>query len=152
MVKFITVTGAAHWASYLVNGDASGLDTRERWEADQWTKRNGIEVCDVARDAAGEGEESRFTWSYQVHCPDSEARGGSVVDYIGAPYPRLRLWRVRLNSGGYEYGRFGSYFGTGAPLYAYENECGDISHIRAESREAAKAAIQARIGGFRFYH
>jgi hypothetical protein len=31
-------TGQAYWASYFVNGDASGLDDREIAEADAWLR------------------------------------------------------------------------------------------------------------------
>jgi hypothetical protein len=44
-----TATGAACWASYLINGDASGLRDAERLLADAWREReigpNCVIVC-----------------------------------------------------------------------------------------------------------
>lgn len=74
--------GAAHWASYLVNGDASGLEERERELCDKWAE--GIApayVVDVERDAEGEALEPSFTWSYGLHTGD-DCAGGNVLTYI----------------------------------------------------------------------
>ena len=35
-MKELTVKGLSHWASYLINGDASGLDDDEVKEADEY--------------------------------------------------------------------------------------------------------------------
>lgn len=78
------VTGAAHWASYLVNGDDSGLDAREKALCDAWAERlarDSYYVVDVARDDTGEGLEPRFSWSYGLHTGD-DCRGGDVLDYV----------------------------------------------------------------------
>jgi hypothetical protein len=37
-----TYTAAAFWSSYLVNGDASGLDEMELELASEWRARNGF--------------------------------------------------------------------------------------------------------------
>jgi hypothetical protein len=81
MIKWDTVTGPAFLASALVNGDTSGLDAAgleclarfEAWIAPGY-------VVDVARDADGEANEPRFTWSFDLHGGDTA--GGDVVDYV----------------------------------------------------------------------
>lgn len=61
------------------------------------------------------------------------------------PNARLHLYRVRLDSGGYDNG--GAYWGIGYPLYcAYDNKEG-ITYLRAADRIAAKALLN----GHRFY-
>lgn len=59
---------------------------------------------------------------------------------------KLFLKRIPLNAGGYEYGKWGKYFGVGQPLYYYESDSDeDISgHIRANDRDHAKAKLVAR--------
>ena len=81
MITFHKVTGPAIFASYLVNGDKSGLADYEIRLADAWLKN--IEpwyVVDVDRDDEGNAIEQRFTWSYDLHGGNS--RGGDVIDYI----------------------------------------------------------------------
>ncbi len=68
-------TGVSAWASYLINGDASGLSDEERNLADAWCERElGPNDCIV------DCGEPYFTWSYRLHtgCP---YQGGDVVDY-----------------------------------------------------------------------
>jgi hypothetical protein len=72
--SFYIATGAAAWASYLINGDASGLTDEERDLADQWCERelgpNGA-VVDCG--------EPWFTWSYRLYT-GAPYQGGDVVD------------------------------------------------------------------------
>lgn len=70
-----TITAPEHWASYLINGDASGLDDGEQAIIDRWIKRENV------RAVHGVSEQSRFTWSYRLYSPESDAEGGSVADY-----------------------------------------------------------------------
>lgn len=35
-LNVLTVVGLAHWASYFVNGDESGLETSDKAQADEW--------------------------------------------------------------------------------------------------------------------
>jgi hypothetical protein len=87
MTKFVrdisTVTLPAHWASFLVNGDASGLEPGEASRITQHLD-NVLEpdwrVIDVSRDGEGEALEPRFTWSFRLH--GSDAEGGNVLDFI----------------------------------------------------------------------
>jgi hypothetical protein len=55
-MKTQTFTLPAHWASYLINGDASGYTDEELHEIDEWMTTNspgyGLDVGDV-----------EFTWS-----------------------------------------------------------------------------------------
>lgn len=71
-----TFAGAAHWAPYLINGDASGLDARDVALCDAW--HAGLAPFYVVSDT---GEEPRFTWFYALHTGDT-CSGGSVVDYV----------------------------------------------------------------------
>jgi hypothetical protein len=67
--------GAACWASYLVNGDASGLTDDERKLADAWCDREL-----GPNDAIVDCGEAYFTWSYGLYT-GAPFRGGDVVDY-----------------------------------------------------------------------
>jgi hypothetical protein len=75
MAQFDKITGAACWASYLINGDASGLTDREVTLANHWLATN--EVLDVVDCDA----EPHFTWNYDLHTGDVMARGGNVLEY-----------------------------------------------------------------------
>jgi hypothetical protein len=70
-----TATGAAYWASYLINGDASGLTNEERKLADAWCEREL-----GPNDAIVDCGEPYFTWSYRLYTGD-DIQGGDVVDY-----------------------------------------------------------------------
>jgi hypothetical protein len=75
MVHFETVTGPSYWASYLINGDASGISAEEKARADAWLVRNEVlNVVDCE-------EESRFTRHYQLYDPLADCTGGDVLDY-----------------------------------------------------------------------
>jgi hypothetical protein len=69
------VRGAAHWASYLINGDASGLTELERIQADAWCDReleDGEQVVDCG--------EPYFSWSFGMYT-GIPVKGGDLVDY-----------------------------------------------------------------------
>lgn len=73
---FETITGAACWASYLINGDASGIDAEEKAHADAWLAREGVlHVVDCE-------DEARFTSFYQLYDPLAGCSGGNVLDYV----------------------------------------------------------------------
>lgn len=56
---------------------------------------------------------------------------------------KVSLQRVYLDAGGYTKGRFGKYFGVGAPLYQATSDDGQVnSYIRANSRDDAKAQVR----------
>ena len=79
-----TITGPAHLASALINGDISGLDhVTGMDELDHFLKyAEGYDIVDVARDPeTGEALDPRFTWSFELH-GGLNARGGEVIDYV----------------------------------------------------------------------
>jgi hypothetical protein len=65
-------TGAAQWASYFINGDASGLSDEERKPADDWCEREL-----GPNDAIVDCGEPYFTWHYDL--------------YTGAPFAAAML-------------------------------------------------------------
>lgn len=71
-------TGAACWASYLINDDASGLEDDEIALCDKWAaslESDGWRIVDMLEDS------ERFTWHYSLHTGDNCA-GGNVCDYV----------------------------------------------------------------------
>ena len=67
--------GAACWASYLINGDASGLSGDERALADAWCDRElgpNAAIVDCS--------EPYYSNHYDLHTGD-KYRGGEVVNY-----------------------------------------------------------------------
>lgn len=82
-VTTATATAPSYWASYLVNGDASGLDPAEKVHAEHWLAlRAPWRVVDVARDDDGEAIEARFTWHYGLYDTLADCSGGDVLDYV----------------------------------------------------------------------
>lgn len=77
MMEIDKVEAPEVWASYLINGDASGLDDEEIALADAYF--DGLEVIDCA-------EEGRFTWSYDLY-GDPRFKGGSVLEYTVIVHP-----------------------------------------------------------------
>jgi hypothetical protein len=60
--------GSAYWASYLINGDASGMTDEEIALAETWLERVGGDVVDCG--------EPFFSWSYGLHTGTQCAGGG----------------------------------------------------------------------------
>ena len=70
------------------------------------------------------------------------------------PYLKLNVRRVHLNQGGYSYGRFGRYFGSGQPVYEVSSDYIEddnqalIDHLRGkryiDEHVRAKDAAEAR--------
>jgi len=44
-MKFVTYTLPIYWASYLINGDCSGMEEEEIQEVDAFLERNGLGFC-----------------------------------------------------------------------------------------------------------
>ena len=65
------------------------------------------------------------------------------------PDDKVRLYKVSLDSGGYDKG--GAYWGGGKPLYCAENEDGAIMYFRARDRETAKSILLEAFNTLRFY-
>ncbi len=67
----------------------------------------------------------------------------------GGPTSTVFLERIRIDKGGYAPG--GKYYGTGAPLYAAEDESGAwFTFFRASDRAAAKAKLRAQYPSIKF--
>lgn len=77
MSKARTIIGAAYWASYLINGDDSGLEPHEVALCDAWQDR---ELAD-AESIVSCGDEAYFSWHYDMHTGDCSVRGGDVLEY-----------------------------------------------------------------------
>lgn len=60
----------ACWASYLINGDASGISEREKREADQFLDANDLDP------PVSCSENSWFSWSN-----DANTKGGDVMHF-----------------------------------------------------------------------
>jgi hypothetical protein len=74
--EVLELKGASYWASYLINGDASGLEPDEKALCDAWLDRElpaGFSIVNCA-------EESHFSWSYDLWT-GSDCRGGDLLDY-----------------------------------------------------------------------
>jgi hypothetical protein len=75
-LKLVTYTLPAYWASYLINGDASGLDDGEQQQIDRWMRNNrpGYPLdC---------GEESWF-----AHSNDATNLGDDVMEFTFEAFP-----------------------------------------------------------------
>jgi hypothetical protein len=96
MPKFTTITGPSHWASYFINGDASGLEPGDQEKADAWLKRENVYIVGIAQEEDGTSVEPYFTNRMDIHAPECGCKGGTVIDYIAevlpvgpsCPYPR----------------------------------------------------------------
>lgn len=75
-IKTLTYTLPVYWASYLINGDDSGLVNGEKEQIDKWLSKEG-DPCfvDVSSD-------SYFAWRN-----DATSLGGDVTEYT-AIYPQ----------------------------------------------------------------
>ena len=62
----------AFWASYLVNGDPSGMTDREIEACDAYVSKIPGHCVDVG--------ESYFSWSFDLHGGD--AKGGDLADFV----------------------------------------------------------------------
>ena len=82
-------------------------------------------------------------------------RGEDVREVAKRPYLKLYVSRVRLNPGGYEYGRIGRYWGGGEPLYYVSSDSAEDEsivrqlggrlyideHVRARNADEARRKI-----------
>lgn len=63
-LQVMTATAPSHWASYLINGDASGMEGEEQAQCDAWIEREGLGLP-VSCDDAG-----FMTWhDARTECP-----------------------------------------------------------------------------------
>lgn len=71
-----TLIAPEHWASYLINGDASGLEAGDVERVSAWLERERVlNVLTI------EGE-PYYTQRLDLHCPEANALAGSVLDYV----------------------------------------------------------------------
>jgi hypothetical protein len=63
-MKTLEITAPSHWASYLINGDDSGMEPEEKAQCDAWIKREGVGLPVSCEDAG-------FIWNHdaRVECP-----------------------------------------------------------------------------------
>jgi hypothetical protein len=63
-IKSFSATAPSAWASYLINGDASGIDEDDVKQADAWIEREGLGMPVSCEDAG-------FTWRHDAYeeCP-----------------------------------------------------------------------------------
>ena len=68
----------AHWAAYLINGDADTLDDAEAERVDAYVEslRGDAKYIDITIDAEAE---PYFSWAFEIYGGD--ARGGDLLDY-----------------------------------------------------------------------
>lgn len=74
-IKCDTVTGLTHWASYLINGDSSGMEDSEIALCDNW--QESLEPWYVVSTV---DDSERFTWSAELYGAD--CAGATVCDYV----------------------------------------------------------------------
>lgn len=72
----------------------------------------------------------------------------TLTETSGAIPGKCRLFRVRLNSGGYDDG--GAYWGFSSPLYCCDGD-GFTDYCRADDRDHAKDIMAHRHPGITFY-
>ena len=75
-------TAPAAWASYLINGDASGLTWAEQSSANAWA----LQATEGHRWHIVDCGEPWFTWSFRLYGGDYQ--GGEVCDYTMLRTPR----------------------------------------------------------------
>ena len=76
---FTTIIGPAHWASYFVNDDSSGLDEEDQGNADAWLKRERVRIVGTT------DEESYFSTCLDMYAPECGITAGEVVEYLAEP-------------------------------------------------------------------
>lgn len=74
-LEHATIKGSAYWASYLINGDASGMTAGERAVCDAWLEREGLN-----RGTFVDVSEPYFSWFYGFHT-GADCAGGDLADY-----------------------------------------------------------------------
>ena len=75
-MKVRTIKGAAYWAPYLINGDASGMEDNEIALCDAWHERE-LEPGECIVSCSDEAE---FSWAYGLHT-GADCAGGDLLEY-----------------------------------------------------------------------
>lgn len=58
-MQTMTLIGPSHWASYLINGDVTGLEPEDVAKCDAWLMREGVGACLTCDDAG-------FCWHHDA--------------------------------------------------------------------------------------
>lgn len=74
-INTIEYTLPAYWASYLINGDASGLEQGEQEQIDAWVEKQRQALNTSLFSCAGCIDEGFSPWN------DATTLGGDVCDY-----------------------------------------------------------------------
>ena len=86
----------------------------------------------------------------KVNCQYGAPMGRPGWNQEDRENPKIRLQRIRLDSGGYDSG--GAYWGHGQPIWWAWSDNDEMNiTLRAPSRESAKAKVREEIPGARFY-
>lgn len=75
-INTITYKLPSYWASYLINGDASGLEDNEQEQIDTWVERQRKNLNTTLFSCTDCSEESAYSWRN-----DATNLGGDVCDY-----------------------------------------------------------------------
>ena len=59
-MQTLEITAPSHWASYLINGDASGLEPEDKAACDAWIKREGVGIPVSCEDAGFRGKHDAY--------------------------------------------------------------------------------------------
>lgn len=69
----LTITAPSHWASYLINGDDSGLEPADIAACDAWIAREGVGLPVSCEDAG-------FRWRHDAYV--ESPFGADCQDYV----------------------------------------------------------------------
>lgn len=128
------LTAPSHWASYLINGDASGMERDDLDACCRWLNRINMGFPVDCTDA---GFKPRYHDAW-----NEVPLGTDCQEYVF--HCKLTKWtlrRVYLNG---DYDRNGYYYGAGLPLYEAQrvDGSGDTVMLRAATRDKAKSIIR----------
>lgn len=83
-IQVRTYTLPQYWASYLVNGDASGLDAGEKAKADKWLAATAAEFLSFGIVSTVDDSEQDFAPAWRFDCA---TLAGAAVDYVAHVEP-----------------------------------------------------------------
>jgi len=74
-LNVVSIIAPAYWATYLMNGDASGIGDEEAARIDRFMAKHypHVDVVDCG--------EPYFSWSFDMYGGDAE--GGDLCEYAG---------------------------------------------------------------------
>ena len=122
--------------------NADGMTWRE------WAYAAGMSDRSVAAKPAAKVR----AWKAGEDPSEYRATAPKRINPRGVPKDADSLYRIRrqpLNAEGYTPGRFGTYFGHGAPLFVVETPDGDELYVRGRDRQAAMVNFRHE---YRYHH